>query len=326
MTWTNALGLCPRCEAAIEGRPVVCPRCGLDLVVPAYLAGKVPPELDTTVLQPVAVSRKAESKLPAMFVLCAVAALAAGMLLVGASRGDNTAQATSQAATPALTLARDTATPARPARTFSPAPGPSRTPAHDKAALPTRTAAPLPPTQTPAPASTPVPPSPTPEMPPESRPALPAEVLPGVGSYASDLDGWTVKLDGTGARKVLWSLDPDTQHDAQGTFRLAYIVYSNDSSAPRSLAATLDFAMKGSDGNLYPEYTGRARDPQRKKIAAAMHANPLDFTAAPGQRTTTVLVFDLPPGVEPAQLIASVLDGDSISPAGQVAWDLTTAP
>jgi hypothetical protein len=151
-------------------------------------------------------------------------------------------------------------------------------------------------------------------------------VLPGVGSYASDFNGWTVKLDGTGYRQVLWSLDPDTQHYAQGTFWLAYMVYSNDSSAPRSLATTLDFAMTGSDGNLYPEYTGRAGDPQRTKIAAAMHANPLDFTAAPGQRTTTVLVFDLPPGVGPVQLIGRVVQGDSISPYGQVAWDLATAP
>ena len=48
MTWTNALGLCPRCEAPVEAGQLVCPRCGLDLVVPAYLAGTVPPELDTT--------------------------------------------------------------------------------------------------------------------------------------------------------------------------------------------------------------------------------------------------------------------------------------
>ena len=332
MTWTNALGLCPRCEAAIEGRPVVCPRCGLDLVVPAYLAGKVPPELDTTLLQPVAVSRKAESKLPAIFVLCSVAVLAGGMLLVGVNRSDNTVQATSQGATATLTLARATATPSRPAKTFSPTLVPGHTPPQDNGSLPTHTAAPLPPTRTPAPADTPVTPvtpvtpPPTSVTPPESQPAPVVEVLPGIGSYVSHFNGWTVKLDGTGTRKVLWSLEPDTQHDAQGTFWLAYIVYSNDSSTPRSLAATVDFTVEGADGNLYPEYTGRARDPQRTKIAAAMHANPLDFTAAPGQRTTAVLVFDLPAGVAAAQLIAGVLEGDSISPDGRVAWDLTTTP
>lgn len=322
MTWTNALGLCPRCEAAVEGRPLVCPRCGLDLVVPAYLAGKVPPELDTTMLQPVDVSHKAESKLPAMFVLCAVAVLAAGMLLAGANRSDNTARATSQGATATLTLARETATPTRPARTFALTPVPSHTPLRDHVTPPTGTAVLPPPTQIP----TPAPPSPTAMTPPESQPAQTAEELPGIGSYASDFNGWTVKLDGTGSRQVLWSLDPDTQHDAQGTFWLAYMVYSNDINAPRSLAGTLDFTMKGSDGNLYPEYTGRARDPQRAKISAALHANPLDFTASPGQRTTTVLVFDLPPGVGPVQLIGRVLQGDSISPDGAVAWDLATVP
>ncbi|HYP20930.1 MAG TPA: hypothetical protein VEY08_12720 [Chloroflexia bacterium] len=326
MTWTNALGLCPRCEAAVEGRPLVCPRCGLDLVVPAYLAGKVPPELDTTVLQPVDVSHRAESKLPAMFVLCAVGVVAAGMLLAGANRSDNTARATSQGATATPTLVRETATPTRPAKTFALTPVPSHTPLRDNVTLPTSTAVPPPPpTQSPAPADTPAPP-PTPVTPPESQPAQTAEVLPGIGSYASDFNGWTVKLDGTGSRQVLWSLDPDTQHDAKGTFWLAYMVYSNDSSAPRSLAGTLDFAMKGSDGNLYPEYTGRAGDPQRTKIAQALHANPLDFIAAPGQRTTTVLVFDLPPGVGPVQLIGRVLQGDSISPDGAVAWDLATVP
>jgi hypothetical protein len=135
-----------------------------------------------------------------------------------------------------------------------------------------------------------------------------------------------VKLDGTGSRRVLWSLNPDTRHDAQGTFWLAYVVYRNDGTTPRSLAATLDFAMTGSDGNLYPEYTDRGRDLQRAGIAAAMHANPVDFIVAPGQSTATVLVFDLPAGVTPSQLAGRRLEGDDISLAGQVAWELTGSP
>jgi hypothetical protein len=306
----------------------MCPRCGLDLVVPAYLSGKVPPELDTTVLQPMAAARKAESKLPATLVLCAVAVLAAGMVLAGGGRSGSTAQATSGSATPNVTLAPQASTPTRAAKSFSSPASPTRTSPHAPALLPTLTAAPPPPTatRTRTPADTPVPPSPTPTPPPpESQPAGPAKLLPGVGSYASDFNGWTVKLDGTGSRPVLWSSGPTTRHDAQGTFRLAYLVYSNDGSAPRSLATTLDFVMKGSDGHLYPEYTGRGRDLQRGKIAAVLHANPPDFTVAPGQRTATVLVFDLPSGVEPEQLVGRVLEGDAISPDGQVAWDLTSA-
>jgi hypothetical protein len=115
-------------------------------------------------------------------------------------------------------------------------------------------------------------------------------------------------------------------HQSQGAFWLAYVVYRNDSSTPRSLGATLDFALKGSDGQLYAEYSGGGRDPQRKKIADAMHANPLDYPVAPGQRTATVLVFDLPPGVAPVQLLGRLLEGDKVSPGGQVAWDLNLAP
>jgi hypothetical protein len=103
-------------------------------------------------------------------------------------------------------------------------------------------------------------------------------------------------------------------------------VYRNDSDTPRSLAATVDFALKGSDGQLYPEYSDRARDPQRKKIAQAMQANSLDFAVAPGQRTSTVLVFDLPADVEPVQLVASSLDGEVTSSRGQLAWDLGKTP
>jgi hypothetical protein len=114
-------------------------------------------------------------------------------------------------------------------------------------------------------------------------------------------------------------------HEPQGTFWLAYLVYRNHSDTPRALGTTVDFALKGSDGQAHPEYSG-GRDPQRKNIPLALQANPLDFIAAPGQRTATVLVFDLPPGVEPAQLVASVLDGDSPSPAAQVAWDLSNTP
>jgi hypothetical protein len=152
------------------------------------------------------------------------------------------------------------------------------------------------------------------------------KTLPGVGNYVNGFNGWMVKLDGIGSRPVLWSPAPDTMHQSQGAFWLAYLVYRNDTTTPRSLGATLDFALKGSDGQLYAEYSAGGRDPQRKKIADAMHANPLDYTVAPGQRTATVLVFDLPPGVAPAQLLGRLLDGDDVSPGWQVAWDLIKAP
>jgi hypothetical protein len=152
------------------------------------------------------------------------------------------------------------------------------------------------------------------------------KTLPGVGHYVNDFNGWMVKLDGIGSRPVLWSPAPDTMHQSQGAFWLAYVVYRNDTSTPRSLGATLDFALKGSDGQLYAEYSGGGRDPQRKKIADAMHANPLDYTVAPGQRTATVLVFDLPPGVAPVQLLGRLLDGDNVSPNWQVAWELGKTP
>ena len=311
MTWTNALGLCPRCDGPVEKGQLLCSQCGLDLVVPPYLHKKDPPELNTSVIQPMDLPHKAESKLPAILVMCAVLVLAAGMVLSGFSRNDNTAQATPYS-TPTPT--RELSLPTSPPRSLSQAGRSTRTP----------TPQPPPPTATPQPTYTPLPPPPpTATTAAESQSA---KLLPGVGGYTSDFNGWWMKLDGTGARRALWSPSPDTMHAPQGTFWLAYVVYRNDSNTSRSLGATVDFSLKGSDSQAYPEYSDRGRDPQRKKIALAMKANSLDFTVAPGQRTATVLVFDLPPGIEPAQLVAGVLDGDSISSAEQVAWDLSKTP
>lgn len=325
MTWTNALGLCPRCDGPVEKGQLLCSRCGLELVAPQYPGNKAPTEIDTSVLQPVDVSRKPESKVPAVLVICAVLVLGTWLALAALVRHDSIAQATPHA-TP--TAAQLSTIPTQLPKSLS------------QAAKPTRTPAPLPPahTATPPPTDTPQQPIATPpplatDTPVPLAPAMPAapeaqpaKLLPGVGNHASDLNGWWVKLDGLGARPVLWSSNPSTQHVSHGTFWLAYVVYRNDSDTARSLGTTVDFALRGNDGQSYPEYSGGGRDPQRKNIPLALQANPLDFTAAPGQRTATVLVFDLPPVVEPAELVASVLEGDSTSPTVQVAWDLSNTP
>ncbi len=305
---------------------MLCSRCGLELVAPHSPEKKVPTEIDTSVLRPVDVAHKPESKVPAVLVICAVLVLGTWLALAALVKHDSIAKATPHATPTTLQLAT---IPTQPPKSLSQAAKPTRTPAP----LPTVHTATPPPTDTPqhplatpppaAATDTPMPPAPA--MPPAPE-AQPAKLLPGVGNYASDLNGWWVKLDGLGARPVLWSSNPNTKHEPQGTFWLAYVVYRNDSDTPRSLGTTVGFALKGSDGQSYPEYSGGGRDPQRKNIPLALQANPLDFTAAPGQRTATVLVFDLPPGVEPAQLVASVLGGDSTSPTAQAAWDLSNTP
>ncbi|MEA2572867.1 MAG: hypothetical protein QOH93_165 [Chloroflexia bacterium] len=325
MNWTNALGLCPRCEGPVDESQKVCSRCGLLLVAPEFLTKRLSSGFDTSVLQPAVVSRQAESRLPALVVICAVVVLATGMVLAGTIRQNNTAQATPRNTPTVIHVA---SVPTKPPKSLSQATRASRTPT----ALATATATPQPtnvqlPTSPsappPAPTDTPSPPALTETTVAESQPET---LLPGIGSYTSDLNSWWVKLDGTGSRPVLWSPDPDTMHESQGAFWLMYVVYRNDTATPRSLGGTVEFTLHAVDGQTYPEYSGGGRDPQRKKIASVMHSNTLDFTVAPGQRTATVLVFDLPPGVQPEQLIARPLEGDTISPAGQVGWDLRRTP
>lgn len=326
MTWTNALGLCHRCDGPVEKGLLLCSRCGLELVAPEYLGSKVPAEMDTSVLQPIVVPHKPESRVPAVLVICAVIVLGTWAALAALVRHDGIAQATPHTTPTSVQLAilateppkslsqaaELTRTPTPPPTVYAATPPPIDTPQSPLATQPP-----------PATTDTPVPQVPTAAVAPEAQPA---KLLPGIGNYTSDLNGWWVKLDGLGARPVLWSSNPTTMHKSQGTFCLAYVIYRNDSDTPRALGATVDFALKGSDGQSYPEYSGGGRDPQLKNIPLALQANPLDFTAAPGQRTATVLVFDLPPGVDPAQLVASVLDGDTAFPAAQVAWDLGGTP
>ncbi|HEX8230887.1 MAG TPA: hypothetical protein VF826_16445 [Chloroflexia bacterium] len=326
MTWTNALGLCPRCDGPVEKGLLLCSRCGLELVAPEYLGNKVPAEMETSVLQPVVVPHKPESRVPAVLVICAVIVLGTWAALAALVRQDGTAQATPHTTPTPLQLA---IIATQPPKSLSQAAKLTRTPTPPLTvytATPPAIDTPQPPLATqppPAATDTPVPQAPTAAAAPEAQPA---KLLPGIGTYASDLNDWWVKLDGLGTRPVLWSSNPNTRHEPQGIFWLAYVVYRNDSDTPRALGTTVDFTLKGSDGQSYPEYSGGGRDPQRKNIPLALQANPLDFTTAPGQRTATVLVFDLPPGVDPAQLVASVLDGDTTSPAAQVAWDLSNTP
>lgn len=328
MNWTNALGLCPRCEASVDDAQKVCVRCGLRLVAPEFLTAKLAPELNTKILKPLEVSRRVESRLPAVLVMCAVAVLAVGIVLASAGRNGDSAQATSPGATATVAyrapdLIRAYASPTSSKR-FASRPAPTATRTSDPQPIDSPELRPPPPA-TQAPADTPVPPAPEPQA-VEPQAIEPMKVLPGVGNYASNLNGWMVKLDGIGSRPVLWSPAPDTMHQAQGTFWMAYVVYRNDTDKPRSLAATLNFALQGSDGQLYDEYSNHGNDPQRTKIPLLLEANPFDFIVSPGQRTATVLVFDFPAGVEPAQLVAHIHDEDSALPDGQVAWNLTKAP
>lgn len=310
----------------------MCEQCGLRTTItlpnlPAYSVGETPPELDTTVLKPVAVMHKVESRLPALLVICAVVALAVGMVLAGAHKNDNTAQATA-----GTTLAPATATaepptpvthitmPTLTVMSLSEPPAPTSIPL----VLPTYTALPLPTfTSIWVPPATEVPPATVPAEAPAEQGLQPARLLPGVGGFAGDFNGWWVKLDGIASRPVLWSVAPDTRHDPQGTFWVAYLVYRNEAAEAHSLGATLDFVLKGSDGDTYPELSEHGTDPQLRNIAVAQQANPLDYTVAAGDRTTTLLVFDLPAGVRPTALAGSILQDGQPSNQGQVAWDLS---
>lgn len=189
--------------------------------------------------------------------------------------------------------------------------------------LPTATSIPLPTfTSLTLPSVEDVPPAPEPPEAPSEEAVAPAKSLPGTGGFTGDFNGWWVKLDGIASRPVLWSTTPDTRHDPQGTFWVAYLVYRNESAQARTLGETLDFVLTDGDGNTYPELGAHSADPQLRKIAVAQDANPIDYTVVAGDRTTTVLVFDLPAGVKPASLVGRILQDGKALNVGQVVWVL----
>lgn len=355
---TMMLRDCWRCGAPLGAGQVVCERCGLDITRAArsrvsdfvtrrlsWFYAPAPERAGGPYLEPANTPKlRHDRAIPvgaAMFVLAVVAV---ALLYVGTNGGHAPVRVTS-AQEPSSTVAsayHPAATATTPARLVLPQPTATQVPPTTVAVAAVQeppapsTAIPAPPTATPespTPAPTvaqPEPPTPAPTVAQPAPPAQPApaeqpvttRVLHGMGSVAYNVDGWTIKLDGTATRRQLWSDGPYRIYRPSGTFWLVYLVYSNTSTQPRSLGAAAHFTLQDAQGNTYAEVTGHGTVPGLSKVPLAEGANALDFAVQPGNHTTTVLVFDLPPGVRPTQLVAGLSSKGAGAPDMQVVWEL----
>lgn len=336
-------GKCPRCGVKVEEAAPTCEVCGLRI---AQTTGETSPSFGLTTAASVKVPsrNKQQAGLPAVFAALGVLAITGTAAVAGIGKSNNTLASAGIASITAQQMHVAQATATSPAAkalepTVAVALPSSNTPALIANAAPAESKqAPVQPLAT-ATAAPPVKPADQPasttDVPTRSDvasvqlAALPAEqqvattrVLPGVGSTASDLQGWSVRLDGTDNRPQLWSNDPYTKYKPKGTFWLVYLVYRNTGDKAQALGRSISFSMKDAQGNLYPELSSGGKNPDMAKIARAEQANPIDAAVEPHRQTSTLLVFDLPAGTQPSLLLAYTFAGTALSPTAPVAWTL----
>lgn len=311
-------GKCPRCGAQTQANQPACKLCGLQF---RRTAEEAP-----TALMPVAgvkVPRRnrGQAGLPAVFAILAVLAIlgvasTATIEGLGKNRGSLAHITASAQYTPVSVEAIS-------APSTTPPLSVDVTPTLPTAATveATSIASGIPPqllTSIPPPASGKV----KPDAGPSQPVANPKRVLPGIGSTAANLQGWSIKLDGLATRFSLWSDNPYTTYKPKGAFWLVYLVYRNDSDEVRSLDQSVDFILEDTNDKLYPEMSDHGKDADMVKIAQAEQANPLSALVQPHRQTATLLVFDIPKDVQPTFLVTHPITEGTISPDIPVVWKL----
>jgi hypothetical protein len=108
-----------------------------------------------------------------------------------------------------------------------------------------------------------------------------------------------------------------------GTFWLIWIDARNDGTSTRSLGETVDFLLKDGNGNLYTELSGHGKGKGTREIAKIVGRDYLDARVARGGITRTLLVFDIPPGATPTELMGRRIIGGGASLADPLRFDLT---
>jgi hypothetical protein len=59
-----------------------------------------------------------------------------------------------------------------------------------------------------------------------------------------------------------------------------------------------------------------------RDVARGEGLNSLDMVLDQGQAGGTLLIYDIPRGVQPTQLVGRIREGGGVSPNGHVAWNL----
>ena len=146
--------------------------------------------------------------------------------------------------------------------------------------------------------------------------------MPGIGGTANDWNGWSVGLASMTSRQQINS-QSGVRYAPFGTFWLIWIDARNDGTGTRSLGDTVDFLLQDGRGSLYTELSDHGRGKDTREIARIFGRDYLNAPVAPGGITRTLLVFDLPSGVTPAELVGRrIIDGKSSLP-DPLRFDLT---
>lgn len=125
-----------------------------------------------------------------------------------------------------------------------------------------------------------------------------------------------------GTAKTLRSPDPHAMYQASGTYWLVKVSAQNNSGQPGSLVSGVDFVLKDAAGRLYPELTDHGKTPGVREISVLQGYSYLDAIVPSGGTTTMLLVFDVPSGVQPTQIVGRHIVGNYADTNGQVAWNL----
>lgn len=178
-------------------------------------------------------------------------------------------------------------------------------------------------TQKPAPptATRTVPPTPKPLPTPQPQPTQTPPLI--IGSTASGVNGWTLKLVGVDTREQLPGGAPNVIYRPRGIFWLVRIDAANSAGQPRSLGKTTDFVLQDGLGSLYSELSNHGTQPDMRGVVVGQGFSYMSDLLPPGGSTSTLLIFDLPRGAQPKQLVArTIVGGNSVSTVGQISWGL----
>lgn len=304
-------------------------------VVPPLVPPLVPPE-PAVAVAPVSSTRV--QSLPVALALLAVLALSIAVVMAQQGRGG--AGSTTPART-ALSSVQPTAAIVAVVTVSSPSPVST---SQEAAGTPPPTAIPtstdivavtlsntsLPPSPTSPPATVPTAtpklavPTATRIVPPTASPQPTNTPQLVIGSTANAVNGWTIKPSGVDTREELRIGASNVIYRPNGIFWLVRIDIRNDAYQPRSLVQTTDFVLSDGLGTLYPELSNHGTQADMREVAAQQGFSYLSNVLPRGGSAATLLIFDLPRGAQPKQLVARTLvGGNSVSPTGQVTWSLS---
>lgn len=128
---------------------------------------------------------------------------------------------------------------------------------------------------------------------------------------------------GVDTREQLTGDAPNIIYKPNGIFWLVRVDAANIAGQPRSLGTTTDFVLKDGLGNVYPELSNHGTQPDMRGVVVRQGFSYMSDLLPPGGSTSTLLIFDLPRGAQPKQLIArTIVGGNSVSTVGQISWGL----